>query len=204
MNDNHQSFPLDWPLGYKRTNDRKNSFFKQSMDASQRSLEHEVRLLEGSNLVVSTNLPVRNDGGIYAAYMDKLIDDPGVAVFFRYKGKSITMCCDQYRRVWENIYALAKGIEALRGMDRWGVSEFLERAFTGFTALPPAQSASSAKTWNQILEIPEGSSASVIKEAYRQLVKMFHPDNTITGSAEKFIQVQSAYEDAKNRGLVNG
>lgn len=196
---NDLSFPLSWPLGYKRTVSRKSSSFKQSMDRSQQFLREEVRRLGGTGLVVSTNLPVRNDGGIYSAYMDKLIDDPGVAVFFKFKGKAITMCCDQYRRVWENIYALAKGIEALRGMDRWGVSEFLERAFTGFAALPPAQS---SVTWYQVLEVPEKAAAGVIKESYRQLVKTYHPDNLSTGSAEKFVRIQAAYEEAKQRGLV--
>lgn len=197
----NDSFPLSWPLGYKRTTNRKPSSFKQSMDRSQQFLQEEVRRLGGTGLIVSTNLPIRNDGGIYAAYMDKLIDDPGVAIFFKFKGKTITMCCDQYRRVWENIYALGKGIEALRGMDRWGVSEFLERAFTGFTALPPAQS---SVTWYQVLEVPEKASANVIKESYRQLVKIYHPDNSSTGDAEKFVRIQAAYEEAKQKGLVNG
>lgn len=199
--DNDLAFPLSWPLGYKRTMFRVSSKFKQSMDASQRFLRDEVHRLGGVSLVVSTNLPIRADGGIYSTYLDRLIDDPGVAIFFKFKGKDVTMCCDQYRRVWENIYALGKGIEALRGMDRWGVSEFLERAFTGFTALPPAPS---SLTWYQILEVPEKAAAPVIKESYRQLVKAYHPDNSSTGNAEKFIRIQGAYQEAKQKGLVNG
>ncbi len=195
------AYPLSWPLGYKRTQWRKHSIFKQTMDASQRFLRDEVKRLGGQDLVVSTNLPVRNDGAIYAAYLDKLIDDPGVAIFFKYKGKPITVCCDQYKRVWENIYALGRGIEALRGMERWGVSEFLERAFTGFAALPPA---GGTRTWFDILECSEKADAATIRQAYRNQVKRYHSDNPATGDGEKFIQVQRAFDEAKQKGLVNG
>lgn len=110
-----EAYPLQWSLGYKRTNSRINSKFKQGMDASQRFLRDEINRLGARNLIVSSNIPVRKDGGLYSDYMSRKMDDPGVAIYFKYKGKDISMCCDQYRSVWENIYALGKGIEALRG-----------------------------------------------------------------------------------------
>jgi len=189
-----ESFPLSWPTGYRRTTRRIGSKFAQSMDKAQRFLRDEVSRLGGRNLIVSTNLRLRNDGGIYAADMNKLIDDPGVAIYFKYKGKDISMCCDQYLRVWENIYALAKGIEALRGMERWGVSDFLDRAFTGFTALPES---TSTKSWSDILGVPINASADQIKEAYRRLAMVHHPDKG--GDANEFTRIKSAYEIAMNQ-----
>lgn len=190
------AYPLDWPLGYKRTQNRKSSTFKQTMDRAQRHLHEEVKRMGGTDLVVSTNLPVRNDGMIYSAYLDKRIDDPGVAIFFKYKKKDVTMCCDKYYRVWENIYALANGIEALRGMDRWGVSEFLERAFTGFAALPAAgESSASKRMWYDVLHCTMDASPDFVKTAYRHLTKKFDPTNGSVKDEVRFKEVIDAYKE---------
>jgi hypothetical protein len=192
-----EAFPLDWPIGYKRTRNRINSKFKQTMDEAQNFLRAEINRLGGKGLIVSSNIPIRKDGGLYADWMNKRIDDPGIAIFFKYQEKEVTMCCDQYERVWENIYALGKGIEALRGMERWGVSEFLERAFTGFKALPAAfeMPAPTVNWWN-VLEMDENATYFEVKKQYRILAQKYHPDNKESGNAEKFIQIQKAYENA--------
>lgn len=190
-----EAFPLDWPLGYKRAVKRIESKFKQGMEQSQQFLREEIRRLNAKSLIVSTNIPIRKDGGMYVEYMSRRLPDPGVAIFFKYKDSEVVMCCDHYERVWENIYALGKGIEAIRGMERWGVSDFIERAFTGFKALPAPPMAPICNWWD-ILEILATSNSDEIKQAYRKLAAKYHPDNQGTGNAEKFIQVQKAYEQA--------
>lgn len=191
-----ESYPLHWPAGYKRhSGNRYSSKFKQTMDQAQRFLRMEISRLGGKELIVSTNLPLRNDGQLYADWMRKKIDDPGVAIYFKWKGKDVAMCCDQYPSVWENIYALGKGIEALRGMDRWGVSDFLDRVFTGFKALPETTGGVSLSWWN-ILNVSPDANEVQIKAAYRALANKYHPDNIETGNAEKFIQIKAAYDQA--------
>jgi hypothetical protein len=189
-----QAYPLQWPVGYKRTIHRVESKFKQTMERAQLELQNEVKRLGGKNLVVSTDLKYRPDGLLYADQIKRKVVDPGVAIYFRYKDKEISMCCDKYQTIWENIYALAMGIYALRGMERWGVSDFLDRAFSGFAALPEK---ASAPAWYNVLELSENASADQIKERYRELIKKHHPD--VGGSAEKFIQVKLAYEDAMKK-----
>lgn len=191
------AYPLQWPIGYKRNNSdsRKRSKFITTADRSQKFLREEVRRLCGRtaepHLIISTNIPVRKDGGLYIEYMNRRIDDPGVAIYFKYKGKDISMCCDQYITVWENVYALGKGIEALRSMDRWGVSDFLERAFTGFSALP--ENTQVVKMWWEVLMVSQFASEEEIKTAYRSLAKKYHPDvNKV--NPEYFNTIQSAYE----------
>lgn len=186
-----EAFPLHWPVGYKRTNRRYPSQFKQTMEQAQQHLRAEVKRIGGKNLIVSSNIPVRNDGSMYAVYMSKKIEDPGVAVYFDYKGKQVAMCCDQYERVWENIYALGKGIESLRAMNRWGVSDFLDRAFTGFTALPESI-ITNFETPEQILGIQPDASQEEIKAAYLKKAKETHPD--AGGSTEAFQKVSWAYQ----------
>ena len=110
----YETYPLQWPAGYKRHSpaERIYSRFEQTMDKAQRFLRTEIARLAGTDLIVSSNIPVRRDGGLYADYMNRKLEDPGIAIYFKYNGKQISMCCDQYLRVWENIYALGKGIEA--------------------------------------------------------------------------------------------
>ncbi len=192
MENNAENYPLSWPLGYKRTAHRKKSIFKQTMDAAQRFLRDELRRMGARDIVVSSNIPIRRDGGMYSDYMNKKMEDPGVAVYFKYNTKPVVMCCDQYSSVWENVYALAKGLEALRGMERWGVSEFLDRAFTGFTAIE----APTSKEWYDVLEVTPTATIDIIKINYRRLCMDWHPDKN-NGDSSRFLEIQEAYEKAK-------
>ncbi|WP_430900511.1 MULTISPECIES: J domain-containing protein [unclassified Paraflavitalea] len=187
-----EAFPLHWPIGYKRTNSRIHSRFKVTMDKAQRFLRSEVSKLGGSNLIVSTNIPLRKDGMLYSDWMSRKIDDPGVAIYFKYKGKDIAMCCDQYNKIWENIYALGKGIEALRGMERWGVSDFLDRAFTGFTGIP--EKVEVKKEWYEVLGVSQSANAEQIRKSYREKAMVTHPDKG--GSPEAFQLVKEAFDFA--------
>lgn len=183
-----QTYPLQWPVGYKRTTSRYNSRFKQTMEAAQRFLHKEIDRLNGKDLIVSTNLPVRQDGYLYADWMKKKITDPGVAIYFKYKGNPVAMCCDKYAAVWENVFALAKGIEALRGMERWGVSDFLDKAFTGFAAIPETTNTAS---WFEILEVSPTARIIEIRQAFLTKAKIHHPDKG--GNVEAFQQLEQAY-----------
>lgn len=185
-----EAYPLCWPPGYHRTPSRINSNFKQSMEKAQQALRRELSLLKASDLIVSTNLRVRSDGGLYTADLSRQIEDPGVAIYFRYKKKDVSMCADQYKTVWENIYALAKGIEALRGMERWGVSDFLDRVFTGFAALPPSVS---YRPWYLVLGVSRDADAESVKATYRQLCKANHPD--VGGNKDRMDEILKAYQE---------
>ena len=187
-----EAYPLQWPLGYKRTEQRTWSQFKQSMESAQNFLRDEIRRMGAADLVVSTNLPIRKDGMLYTDSMKRKIDDPGAAIYFNYKGKPISMCCDKYLSVGENIYALGKGIEALRGLERWGISDFLDRAFTGFMELPENAGPSTQEKWYEVLEVDPKASLFEIKVAYKLKTKQSHPDSG--GSTEEFLRVKAAYD----------
>lgn len=199
MNESIEAFPLHWPLGYRRTDShrRSRSLFKQGMETSQKFLRAEIDRLGAKGLIISTNIPVRKDGGLFTDWMSRKIDDPGVAIFFKLKAQGdayISMCCDQYLTVWENIYALGKSIEAIRALERYGASEFMDRVFTGFKELPEQ---SSGKTWWEILEVKKDASPEMIRQAYLTKVKKAHPD--AGGSETDFIQIQQAYVQASGK-----
>jgi hypothetical protein len=185
-----EAYPLQWPVGYKRTAARTWSKFKQSPDKVQAMLNSQVRSLGGTGLVISSNVNIRKDGAMYSDMMSANLPDPGIAVYFKYKDKDIVMCCDTYLKPWENAYALAKAIEALRKMEQlWGVSEFLERSFTGFKALPDSRDISA---WHDVLGIAPNANAAMIKEAYRKMAQVHHPD--AGGSVEMFNRISRAYQ----------
>lgn len=199
MEETIKRFPLQWPLGYKRTLsfNRIGSRFNQTPDNAQRSLHLELERIDASNIVVSTNIRFRKDNMLYAAEMSKKIQDPGVAVYFVRKNKQLVLCADQYETIWENIYAIAKTLEAFRGVERWGVSEVLERTFSGFGELPPSFNMPAEKPWYEVFDfrsIP--GSIEPIKVEYRRLARLFHEDGTMPDH-NKMTEVNIAYEQAK-------
>lgn len=184
-----ERFPLHWPVGYKRNKTPIRSRFQVSADKAQQNLRNQLNLIGAINIIVSSNVYVKKDGFLYADMLSTTIDDPGIAVYFKYKGKDVVMCCDKYHRPFENIHALGLAIEGLRTIERHDVSEFLERAFTGFKALPEQ---ANAQAWHQVLGVPPNADKDAIKDAYRKMAQIHHPDSG--GSAEMFAKVNQAYQ----------
>lgn len=137
-------------------------------------------MLGGSKVVISTNVPTRNDGLFYASAREP--EDPGVAVYFDYQKKPMCFACDQYQTVRENIQAVAMTINALRGIERWGASDMLERAFRGFAALPAA-------SWRSVLRVGPAASLAEAEAAFRVLVHEGHSDHG--GNADMDLLVQA-------------
>lgn len=144
----------------------------------------------GTNIVVSTNLPLFRDGYPMTSAMEPR--DTGVAVYFKLNGKPKAFACDRFIHVSENIQAIAKTIEALRGIERWGASDMMERAFSGFNALTNGPS----EDWREVLgfQMFEAVTRKLVESHYRELVKLHHPD--MGGDREVFERVMRAREAA--------
>lgn len=190
-----EAFPLYWPEGWPRARSRHNSPFRQGFGQAREFLFAEIRRMGGQRVVLSTNVPLRNDG-LPRANMPNP-SDPGAAAYFRYKTHDLVFACDRWRLCTDNVYAIAKTIEAMRGIERWGASELLERAFTGFKALPEKGS----QSWRSILGIPQEHlvNRQVIEDRFRELAKRLHTD--IAGDTpenrEKFQQLLEARAAAR-------
>ncbi len=164
-----QASPLHWPPGLARTRKPNRSAFGEFNVGSQSYyLREQVRLMGGSLPIISTNLELRNDGLPYANQRQPT--DKGVAVYFQRRGKSMVFACDQWDKVEHNLRAIGKTIEALRGIERWGSSDLMERAFAGFEALP------SPEQWWQVLKVKPDASPGEIGTAYRNQARAAHPD----------------------------
>jgi hypothetical protein len=191
-----EAFPLYWPEGWPRTPDYKREYskFKTGFGAAREFLFAEIRRMGGSKQVLSTNVPLRNDGMPRANMPEP--KDRGVAVYFRYQKKDMVFACDKYINVRDNIYAIAKTIEALRGIERWGASDMMERAFRGFTALPEKAS----QPWRNVLGLDGGFvSIEVVESRFRELALKHHPD--VGGDSEAFQAIVRAREEARNELL---
>ena len=181
-----QAYPLQWPEGWPRTARPESSRFKVTPGLARDCLLEEIRRLGGTLPIISTNQPLRQDGLPYASRRD--LDDQGVAVYFTYKKRQMVFACDQWRTLAENMQAIRKTIKALRGIERWGASDMMERAFTGFEAL---RDQNSGKWW-RVLGVAQDAPRATVESAYRAARARAHPDKG--GSAEQFNRVQKAWE----------
>jgi len=181
------AYPLAWPAGWPRATSRVWGQFKGTIDAARWELLKEIDLLVlgpdtrlytvRQHVVISTNKPLRKDGELHAGSPEPA--DPGVAVYFTRNKKPVCLACDKYDRVWKNIRALAKTIEALRGIERWGSTQLLDRAFTGFAALPER---TGPDVWELLGLAPDADEAAILK-AYRERAQTAHPDKGGTHEA---------------------
>lgn len=189
-----EAYPLYWPEGWTRTRNRENSRFKTGFGAARNLLFAELGRMGASKVILSTNIPLRNDG-LPRANMKPDGGDSGVAVYFQRKGKPMVFACDKYRESCDNIYAIAKTIDAMRGIERWGASDMMERAFSGFKAL----SSSTGREWWEVLfgasQKPHVVSRDSIDAAYRVEARRRHPD-VLGGSHEAMSELNVARDQA--------
>ncbi len=191
----NRAFPLDWPADQTRTGpySRRYPNFSTSFGNARDALLNELKLMrvDASSVVISSNAPLRRDGFPMASARNDL-DDPGVALYFVRNGDLICMACDRWRGVNNNLQAIRKSVEAIRGLERWGTGEVVDRAMAGFVALP----AGIVQPWWEILDVERGVSYVAVQSAYRQALRENHPDSP-RGDHDQFLKVQQAWEDAK-------
>ena len=192
-----QAYPLQWPAGQPRTPSyrRKGSQFTQggflTPDRATRDTLDQIRRLGGTQPVVSTNVPIRKDGLPYADAARRRMDDPGVAVYFTLKGRQQVFACDKWETVPENLRAITKTIEALRGIERWGSGDMMERAFTGFTALPPPIVTPPPRAWWEVLNVDPSMPLAAMETQYRALAKERHTDH------DAMVELNAAIAEAR-------
>jgi hypothetical protein len=189
---NPDRYPLSWPLGWKRTKHPAKARFSLTSAAARDGLFDELERLGATQVILSTNIPLRQDGKPYANQKEP--QDSGVAVYFNLYGQPRVFACDKWDTVRDNIRAVALTINALRGIERWGSSDMLERSFGGFAALPP-EASTRPRDWWVVLGVSRASSLEQIRQRFNELVKRHHPDHD--GSREAFAEIMAAYEQAK-------
>lgn len=199
-----EAYPLSWPPGRARTGQysREHAKFDVTFARARDNIVREVTLLAGGRwgpdpqIVISTNIALRRDGLPLAGQRQP--DDVGVAVYFLYKKRQMSFACDRWHKIEHNMQAIAKTIEALRGIARWGTGDMLEAAFTGFTALPPPSAGSTSasgahRTWRDVFGTGV-TNRDQLNAIYRRLAAAHHPDRG--GDPAKMAELNAARDEA--------
>lgn len=213
------AYPLAWPAGWPRKTDaqradaRFNRKARQTVnysgggsssylsskaltvsDGVKRVLDELARLgARPGFTVISTDVVLRLDGLPRSGQREPA--DPGAAVYWRDRnGDQRVMAIDQYRAVADNLAAIAATLEALRAIERHGGAQILDRAFTGFTALPaPA----AARSWRDVIGVdPDERDLAAVRAAYRRRAAAAHPDRP-GGSHDDMAALTAAMRQAE-------
>lgn len=215
--------PIDrWPR--EQTKQREWSPFRTRMnDGSYRrreigweetsvDLERELRALNVREAVIQLALSerdIRIDGQIK---LNARLQHPGVVLTFTAPDKGVlTFACDKWTSWQANIRGITKGLEALRLLDRYGITTTGEQ-YTGWKELPSGiplseQTAPEPMSIEQAARIVVGwisgahdltqnartaiEDADYRRYAYRQALKHLHPDAGGSDS-DAFLRLQEA------------
>jgi hypothetical protein len=186
-----EAYPLRWPAGWPRHKGARESDSRFNgptyrWDRVYRGLKDELRRIGATNIVVSTNQPIRQDGFPYA--QQRNIEDVGVAVYFTRNGKQLVMAQDKFWSIIGNMRSLTMAIEGLRQMERHGGAIMLERAFDGFAALPPPEDC-----W-EILKISKSLVIGVDRELASDMIrKVFRTrarENMNNGDMDRLVKAR--------------
>jgi hypothetical protein len=190
------AYPLQWPVGWTRTHrdDRRASAFQVSFARARDHLLRSVRLLGGVDVIVSSNIALRRDGLPYANQGEPA--DPGIAVYWTQDNQPRVMACDCWRTTRDNLRAVGLTVDALRAIERSGATQLLERAFTGFAALPANAGDNGAPDWREVFCVSRDAvlNRAQLDQLYRSLAKHAHPD--LTGSLERMVVLNRARDAA--------
>ncbi|GJG88702.1 hypothetical protein tb265_38830 [Gemmatimonadetes bacterium T265] len=163
--------PPVWPGKSTPVYQRTRAPFKTLETRALALLEREIRMLGGKRVEIAVDAEpryIRQDGQLRADARPK---SPAVVVSFDVpEGKLTTRLqfpADQFAHWWSNVDAVARALEALRLVDRYGVQQ--GRQYSGYRALPsstaPTQTADvAAGVIASALDLP-GARADILRDA---------------------------------------
>ena len=118
-------------------------------------------------------------------------EDQGVAIYFERNGKPYVIACDRFRDAEGNMRSMALALDAMRQLERHGGGVMMEKAFSGFIALPAPPKP------HQVLGIAPDASTAEIRAAWRRQIAEHHPDQ---GGSEARAAELNAARDAMLKG----
>lgn len=194
---------IEWPG--ELTKHRQRSNFASTLSSTLQLLSREITMLKGRDVFLQIAVPrekFRIDGRPYA---DAKAAHPGVILTMESKFGSLSYPCDNFATWQDNLRAIALALEALRKVDRYGVTKRGEQ-YKGFLELESAQS-SFLTGPEEAIQFLAGLVASPIEQvrpslnaALRIAKRHSHPD--MGGNAEQFQKVIEAEKILKTAGRI--
>lgn len=189
--------PIDqWPG--ERARSRIHSPFRSTQSQTMRLLERELQMLKAKQIVIQADCgdsEIRRDGMLRA---DARLRGPGIILSFESKHGPLSYPCDRYHDWQDNLRAIALALEALRAVDRYGVTRRAEQ-YKGWAKLP-GPAATFDGTTEAVLFLSRHSlytpnaiadSADNFAKAYRVAAGRLHPDRN-NGDDTQFKRLQAA------------
>jgi hypothetical protein len=187
--------PIDtWPGGEISP---RPSPFSATYGSTLRMLERELDAIQARNVVLQVALDegeIRRDGQPYSRAKAR---HPGIIIAFDSKYGPLKYATAAFTTWQDNIRAVALGLEALRKVDRYGITKRGEQ-YTGWKALPSATSLSSDEARTVIMR--HAGVQTYSPRAIRLALLATHPDQG--GTAESFAEVQSARRRLEQDGAA--
>ncbi len=193
----YQFRPIEhWPG--KFTTGRRSSPFRAKHSDTLALLAKELGFLRARNVVIQAAVgenEIRRDGMLYERARPL---HPGIILSFESKHGPLSYPCDTYTDWQANLRAIALSLEALRSVDRYGVTKRAEQ-YQGWAKLPgpkPESPINQAEAIDVLASAANCSPSHVHKQTlevvYRNACRRTHPD--VGGNAEEFKRVQAAKE----------
>lgn len=180
-------------------NSRWESGKRISLSQTLEDLDRELWHLGASDVVVQVDLvggerAIRQDGQIRA---DARAASPAVVLTFKRRGVPHVIATDHFTRWEDNLRAIAKGLEALRLMERYHITQAGEQ-YRGWQALPAStttalsteQAADVLATRTHVRREDIINDREHARRAYQVAANRAHPD--AGGSTSDFQLVQEA------------
>lgn len=182
-----------WPGPRTPNGDRRRAVFRAGYDATLKHLERELAAIDASSVVIQIDLPasqIRVDGWPRSGARPA---SPGVVLSFVSGRAPLAFPCDRFLVWQDNLRAIALSLEALRAVNRYGVTRHAEQ-YRGFAQIEePVDNVTTAAAFLSrhsggmlVKTLDRGS----IDAAYRAAAKRLHPDAP-NGSHELFLKLQS-------------
>lgn len=190
-----------WPQA--ETRNRRQSRFRATWGDTLELLKLELRQLQAKagTVVIQIDLEdreIRLDGYPRARATPAT---PRVILSFETPDGAYSYPCDTWSDWQDNIRAIALSLQALRAIDRYGVTRQREQ-YSGWKALPAGGGESTTMTAEVAAQFMAGVTGahapallldrSLAGAAYRLAARELHPD--AGGSAEEFHRLQTAKE----------
>lgn len=204
-----ESYPLAWPAGKPVSRSPRRAPFgrKHTVATGIDEIRRNLKLMGARHVVVTSNLPLRNDGQPSGSANVREGVSRGVSVYWTVDDQPHVIACDTYWHVEDNLRAIALSLEAMRGIERWGAVQAAQM-FQGFQALPPGtgEVAATQRPWREVLGgdagWPDGLSPEdelvIAKARYKAAIKKVHPDAGAGADPDKAAELNQAMVDAES------
>lgn len=199
---------LRWPANWPRAPKHEDARFSGDITITRAAIALQWEIEHTKGYKPGTIVITCGNGTAYEPTARDLANGhPGyaAAVYFTTHAP-LVLACDKWRSVAHNLWALAKHIEVMRSMERWGVGTG-KIAWGGYGQLPPSDRAdpnarpptpteTHRRPWRIVLGfgLTSHPTNDDIRERHRNLVRTAHPD--AGGSHDAMAEINNARDEA--------